>query len=167
MKFIILLKYWNFQYIVTAIDKNCQEIQKGKEKAKEEAATLPEDDTAQKEMARQEMLKVPAGAVKYTVDVKASKIEWSSEKKLIDWKHNGTVQIESGALYKSTDKEMVNGIDRIDSSKGYVFDNCVPCCKHCNIMKMTMTIDEFINKIKKILNVWVKREEDITKIKIE
>lgn len=85
-----------------------------KEKAKEEAATLPEDDTAQKEMARQEMLKVPAGAVKYTVDVKASKIEWSSEKKLIDWKHNGTVQIESGALYKSTDKE------KGDSVIGYI-----------------------------------------------
>ena len=76
--------------------------------------TLPEDDTAQKEMARQEMLKVPAGAVKYEVDPKASKIEWSSEKKLIDWKHNGTINIESGVLYKSSDKE------KGDSVIGYI-----------------------------------------------
>jgi polyisoprenoid-binding protein YceI len=77
-------------------------------------ATLPEDDTAQKEIARQEMLKVPAGAVKYIVDAKASKIEWSSEKKLIDWKHNGTINIESGVLYKSSDKE------KGDSVIGYI-----------------------------------------------
>lgn len=29
----------------------------------------------------------------------------------------------------------VNGIDRIDNSKGYTPDNCVTCCEMCNIMK--------------------------------
>ena len=28
-----------------------------------------------------------------------------------------------------------NGIDRLDSSKGYALDNCVPCCHMCNMMK--------------------------------
>ncbi len=73
---------------------------------------LPEDDTSQKKIAVKEFLGVPSDAVEYAVDAAASKIEWSSEKKLIDWKHNGTVAIKSGVLYKSTDKEkgdMVTG----------------------------------------------------------
>lgn len=36
-----------------------------------------------------------------------------------------------------------NGIDRVDSTKGYVLENCVPCCKRCNLAKHDMTIDEF------------------------
>ena len=28
----------------------------------------------------------------------------------------------------------INGIDRMDNTKGYVPDNCVPCCKTCNLM---------------------------------
>lgn len=44
-----------------------------------------------------------------------------------------------------------NGIDRIDSSKGYVLDNCVPCCSTCNTMKMDMRYDEFISHMLKIL----------------
>lgn len=36
-----------------------------------------------------------------------------------------------------------NGIDRIDNSRGYIIGNCVPCCKHCNYAKHTMTLEEF------------------------
>jgi hypothetical protein len=36
-----------------------------------------------------------------------------------------------------------NGIDRVDSGKGYTFDNCVPCCKLCNYAKRTMSTEEF------------------------
>jgi hypothetical protein len=45
-----------------------------------------------------------------------------------------------------------NGIDRVDSSKGYFLDNCVPCCKVCNIMKSSLTKDEFIEHIRRIYN---------------
>lgn len=45
-----------------------------------------------------------------------------------------------------------NGIDRIDSSKGYNIDNCVPCCKICNTMKHTLNYNEFIEHINKIKN---------------
>ncbi len=31
--------------------------------------------------------------------------------------------------------EIINGIDRIDNSKGYLLQNCVPCCNMCNVMK--------------------------------
>lgn len=37
-----------------------------------------------------------------------------------------------------------NGIDRMDNQKGYVFDNCVPCCATCNFAKRDMSADEFI-----------------------
>ena len=37
-----------------------------------------------------------------------------------------------------------NGIDRIDSSKGYVLNNVVPCCKTCNRAKLDMSQKDFI-----------------------
>ena len=43
-----------------------------------------------------------------------------------------------------------NGIDRIDSSKGYNKDNCVPCCAVCNKMKNKFSLDLFLNKVEKI-----------------
>jgi hypothetical protein len=42
------------------------------------------------------------------------------------------------------------GIDRVDSSKGYILDNCVSCCWMCNNMKHTTSKEIFINHIKKI-----------------
>ncbi len=36
-----------------------------------------------------------------------------------------------------------NGIDRINSSKGYIRGNCAPCCKWCNYAKRDMPISEF------------------------
>jgi hypothetical protein len=37
-----------------------------------------------------------------------------------------------------------NGIDRIDSNKGYAVDNVVPCCKVCNYAKSDMNQKAFI-----------------------
>lgn len=39
-----------------------------------------------------------------------------------------------------------NGIDRMDSSKGYEVDNCVPCCAMCNYMKLEYSQEDFIRK---------------------
>jgi hypothetical protein len=49
------------------------------------------------------------------------------------------------------------GIDRVDNTIGYTKDNCVPCCKQCNISKNNLSLDKFyemcelvyINRIKK------------------
>ena len=43
-----------------------------------------------------------------------------------------------------------NGIDRIDSSKDYSKDNCVPCCAICNKMKNKFSLDLFLDKVEKI-----------------
>ena len=45
---------------------------------------------------------------------------------------------------------ITNGIDRIDSSKGYFVENCVPCCEKCNKMKLDHSTKTFFSHIKKI-----------------
>ena len=44
----------------------------------------------------------------------------------------------------------VNGIDRIDSSKGYELENIVTCCGQCNMMKMDYSLEEFLKQVEKI-----------------
>lgn len=47
-----------------------------------------------------------------------------------------------------------NGIDRVDNSKGYIYNNVVPCCKTCNFNKADISVEmvekiyEFIRKTK-------------------
>jgi hypothetical protein len=43
-----------------------------------------------------------------------------------------------------------NGIDRVDSKKGYEVDNCVPCCMQCNYMKIEYPQDSFYRKVEMI-----------------
>ena len=43
-----------------------------------------------------------------------------------------------------------NGIDRIDSKKGYTKENSVPCCKYCNCAKNTMSKEAFYEWIRRI-----------------
>jgi hypothetical protein len=44
------------------------------------------------------------------------------------------------------------GIDRVDSNKGYILENCVSCCGMCNKMKLNYSKNEFLNKCLKITN---------------
>jgi hypothetical protein len=46
-------------------------------------------------------------------------------------------------------KIFCNGVDRVDSSKGYLLNNCVSCCSTCNRAKLAMTREEFL--------AWVRR----------
>lgn len=43
-----------------------------------------------------------------------------------------------------------NGIDRLDNTKHYTMDNCVPSCYLCNWSKMDLTIDQWKDWIKKV-----------------
>lgn len=43
-----------------------------------------------------------------------------------------------------------NGVDRAQNNNGYFIENCVPCCKICNVMKMKQNKDEFISQCIKI-----------------
>lgn len=46
------------------------------------------------------------------------------------------------------------GIDRVDNAVGYTLENCVPCCKTCNVMKMTLSVSDFINHVRRIASLW-------------
>ena len=50
-----------------------------------------------------------------------------------------------------------NGIDRIDSNIGYMKNNVVTCCKHCNSAKNSMTEPEFIGFISRIYHYYCLR----------
>lgn len=43
----------------------------------------------------------------------------------------------------------ITGIDRRDSSLGYVLENCIPCCGTCNLAKLDTSESDFI--------CWIKR----------
>lgn len=43
-----------------------------------------------------------------------------------------------------------NGIDRVDSSRGYTTDNCVTCCFKCNRMKFNHSVTDFLAHISAI-----------------
>lgn len=63
-----------------------------------------------------------------------------------------------------------NGIDRIDSSKGYTIDNVVPCCSKCNYAKHEMTTEEFKKWLQQIYKYFIlneKEEEKETEDSIE
>lgn len=52
-----------------------------------------------------------------------------------------------------------SGIDRIDNNKGYIINNCVPCCKICNIMKSSLSQKEFYEHIEKIHTLRKKKKK--------
>lgn len=63
------------------------------------------------------------------------------------------VEIQSLKRYNKTGKPIyMNGVDRIDSNKGYTIENTVPCCEMCNRMKLNYNIDKFYEHIEKIYN---------------
>ena len=43
-----------------------------------------------------------------------------------------------------------NGIDRVDSTLGYVAGNCVPCCAKCNRGKREMPVGEFLDWVRRV-----------------
>jgi len=59
-------------------------------------------------------------------------------------KHPGTDKIRSGVPV------FYNGIDRVDSKKGYTINNVVPCCKICNRAKSDLTLSDFKKWITKL-----------------
>lgn len=44
-----------------------------------------------------------------------------------------------------------NGIDRVDTTNGYIEDNCVTCCGECNRMKRTATYEDFIARCRRVV----------------
>jgi hypothetical protein len=50
-----------------------------------------------------------------------------------------------------------NGIDRVDNTKGYIEENCEPCCKTCNVMKGSLDQKQFLLKAIEIQQEYMRR----------
>lgn len=60
-------------------------------------------------------------------------------------------------FYKVEDYNIkYNGIDRIDSSKGYTENNCVSCCKFCNTAKLDRNQEDFKKWIVNLYKNYIK-----------
>jgi len=71
--------------------------------------------------------------------------------------------VEPSNIHKKRKKSYrYNGVDRVDNSKGYVLDNCVPCCSTCNYAKRTMTKDQFLTWVKRIYINQYRKVTDMT-----
>lgn len=46
----------------------------------------------------------------------------------------------------------VNGLDRIDNSKGHTKENCVPCCRECNQARMDFWTYDEMKEIGKVMS---------------
>ncbi len=53
--------------------------------------------------------------------------------------------------YKCNGPYICNGVDRKDNSKGYILENCVPCCSQCNRGKMDHSAEEYIEKCRAVV----------------
>lgn len=59
-----------------------------------------------------------------------------------------TINEELPLMFKNL--RPINGLDRVDSTKGYDINNVVPCCRLCNMMKRNLPINVFIAHVNKI-----------------
>jgi len=60
--------------------------------------------------------------------------------------------VESSCYYCGIIQEKgFNGVDRLDSSEGYIMSNCVSCCEMCNFMKGCLGPTIFINRVEHIM----------------
>jgi hypothetical protein len=65
-----------------------------------------------------------------------------------------TPQQANGQMDRYNERYTYNGIDRLDSSKGYSKENCVACCVECNLMKRAIPYDVFMSKCLAIVSVY-------------
>lgn len=63
------------------------------------------------------------------------------------------------SLKQSNGNPFVNGIDRVDNSKGYTNENSVTCCKKCNFAKHEMSESDFLKLIEMIFNNRIKNND--------
>lgn len=88
------------------------------------------------------------------------------KKHLYNYKHRCELQEIHMELTEETFKNIVkhpcyycntiqdkgfNGIDRMDSTRGYILENCVSCCDECNTMKGSLDVITFIKRAEHIL----------------
>ena len=69
---------------------------------------------------------------------------------------------EPKSVRKKGDFQIIrNGVDRVDNTKSYFLDNCVPCCSICNRMKNNFSLEEFKIWIKRVALKIIERNQNV------
>ena len=99
------------------------------------------------------------GAKKRNIDFKLTNEEF---KKIIvgDCVYCGAKPIEKARKTYYNGTFTCNGIDRIDSSRGYEIGNVVCCCGRCNWAKMDENLDDFLKWRNNLVNFVNKQNEN-------
>lgn len=83
----------------------------------------------------------------YRVSARSRNIEWALTKEWFQELIQRPCYYCGGPLSNLRNRHGIafryNGIDRLDNSKGYTQDNCIPSCTFCNHAKMNLDIGEF------------------------
>lgn len=61
-------------------------------------------------------------------------------------------------IYGANGDLIYNGLDRVDTFKGYTIDNVVPCCGICNHAKAKLSSAEFKEHICRIFQNWASKD---------
>ena len=84
--------------------------------------------------------------VQYRTSARVRNLEFKLDKDVFN------LIISDNCIYCGHNPSPINGIDRVDNTKGYLVGNCVPCCVICNKAKASLTLEEFKNWVDKIYN---------------
>lgn len=63
----------------------------------------------------------------------------------VDVYYNGVL------VAKDLTEYLYNGLDRVDSNKGYLKENVVPCCEICNKAKRDLSLCQFKKWINRLI----------------
>lgn len=54
-------------------------------------------------------------------------------------------------VYKKHDRSILfNGVDRVNSNLNYTIDNCVSCCRFCNLAKSDVPVEKFLKWLDRV-----------------
>lgn len=143
--------------------KNTTLLNKGKyTKCKKCAyAERPQSTKRQSDIERLFQLKVTGNRLQRGIKIKMTADEYYSlaiQNCHYCGEKPSTCKIYNGKYSKKTHL-VVNGVDRVDSNGAYELSNCVPCCKYCNIAKLDQPQEDFIKRIERIYNHYIKKKE--------
>lgn len=107
--------------------------------------TLPEGEAA-----------LNALYMRYKRDAEKRELHWGIDKEFFrhitkqDCAYCGSEPSSVFSRYTFNGSYVYNGVDRVNSSVGYVEFNVVSCCSICNRMKSDMSLDKFLEHVDRI-----------------
>lgn len=94
---------------------------------------------------------------KYKVSAKKRHLEFTLSKQELQTltsspcRYCGILPSQAIRNNKAPSPYIYNGVDRVKNNVGYIKENCVPCCYICNLAKRSMSLEEFLAWIDRLV----------------